>query len=84
MPNPFNATTRLAITAPGPGSVAVAIYDVAGRRVAARTVVAGPGGEASMAFDGRGDDGRVLPSGVYFTRVRAAGLTKTTKIVLMR
>jgi hypothetical protein len=83
-PNPFNAATELAVGAPGPGSVSVELFDVAGRRVARRTIVAGPGGNASLLFDGRGDDGRALPSGVYFVRARTAGLTQTAKIVLMR
>jgi hypothetical protein len=83
-PNPFTASTEIAIGAPGPGTVSVELFDVAGRRVARRTVVAGPGGNASLHFDGRGDDGRPLPSGVYLVRARTHGLAQTGKIVLMR
>jgi hypothetical protein len=41
-------------------------------------------GWRTVAFDGRDDGGRLLPSGVYFCRVTAAGASVTRKIVLAR
>jgi len=37
-----------------------------------------------MRFNGAGDDGRHLPSGVYFYRVSANGATTTQKMVIAR
>ena len=41
-------------------------------------------GSKSMTFDGRGDDGRPLPSGIYFYRVIANDATVTRKMVIAR
>ena len=43
-----------------------------------------PAGMAGYVFDGRDRAGRLLPSGVYFTRVAAKGVVGTTKLVITR
>ena len=61
----------------------VEFFDVAGRRVRSlsREDVLG---EQSFVFDGRDDDGRALPNGIYFCRVKAAGETHTLKVGVLR
>jgi hypothetical protein len=78
VPNPFDRTTELRIGLPAPGSVAIGVYDVAGRRVLERTAVLDRGWQRVTL------DGSALPSGVYFYRVRAAGQTVTRKLVIRR
>jgi endoglucanase len=70
-PNPFaNATTITA--APGTRIMAdLLIVDAAGRRVASLTVP--PDGVTSLAWDGRGLDGRPVAPGVYWARVAGSG-----------
>ncbi len=49
--------------------VSIVVYDVAGRRVC--VLPTGPGAAASsrLSWDGRADDGRIMPGGVYFLRL---------------
>jgi hypothetical protein len=84
MPNPFTAETNLRIGLPSRSDVTVEVYDVAGRRVAQRRYQAMSAGWQSIVFDGRDDAGRVLASGVYFSKVIAAGETRTQKMVIQR
>jgi hypothetical protein len=83
-PNPFGASTDLRVGLPRASDVRVEVYDVAGRRVAVRTVPAVAAGWQRIAFDGRDHRGGLLASGVYFYRVTAAGETRTHKMVIGR
>lgn len=82
-PNPFSTVTSFRVAADAPGSARVEVYDVNGRRVLERDVPLGTGWQA-LEFDGRDDAGRLLPSGVYFYRINAAGTSRTQKFVIMR
>jgi FlgD Ig-like domain len=82
-PNPFEGTTSLHVGLPKAGEVRIEVYDVAGRRVATRTSTLSAGWR-DVVFDGRGDNGQALASGVYFYRVHAAGETHTRKMVISR
>jgi hypothetical protein len=41
-------------------------------------------GSWTIRFEGRDDDGRLLPSGVYFYRLTARGERITSKMVIAR
>jgi hypothetical protein len=65
--------------------VDVRIFDVAGRHV--RTLVREqrlPSGAHVIDWDGRADDGRALPSGIYFTRADAGGARSLGRICIVR
>ncbi|MDH4038151.1 MAG: T9SS type A sorting domain-containing protein [Candidatus Krumholzibacteria bacterium] len=81
-PNPFSATTWLDIEQAAPSRLRLEVFDVAGRRVRAMTL--GEGTLRRVAFDGRDNAGRLLPSGIYFCRVEAAGETIARKMVIAR
>ena len=83
-PNPFSAGTALDLTLRREADVSVEVFDVAGRRVRAIELGRMSAGATRLAFDGRDDRARVLPSGVYFYRVRAADETVTRKMVIQR
>jgi hypothetical protein len=55
------------------------VYDIGGRRV--RRFPASAGG---VFWDGRDDDGELVPPGLYFVRVAAGGLEATARVVLVR
>jgi hypothetical protein len=81
-PNPFNPATTISFTLAKTGSVDLKVYDVTGRKTggllsAPTGVVAA--GEHSMVFDGSD-----LPSGIYFVRMEAGGISQTKKIVLLK
>ena len=50
-------------------SMFVELYDLSGRRVQRLTSPAGvPVGEQSLTWDGRGDNGDLVPPGLYLAR----------------
>lgn len=83
-PNPFNPRTKIAFTLPRAGDAVLAVYDLAGRRVA--TLVEGPlpAGPTSLDWDGRDDAGRVQPSGVYLVHLRQAQTIRRCQVTLVR
>ena len=83
-PNPFSKSTALQFQLHTTSDVSVDVYDVAGRRVRGVTIRDVPAGAHRIAVDDRDDDGRVLPSGVYFCRVTAAGVSETKKLIVLR
>lgn len=82
-PNPFGAETRFSVHLSSPGAVDLAVYDLAGRRVA--TIFRGEADPGVNDFLWRGvrDDGSTAPSGMYFVRVSAAGQTVGRKVLLV-
>lgn len=83
-PNPFNPSTRIDYSLPVASMVDIAVFDVAGRRVA--TLVAGPrpAGRGSIVWQGRDDDGQSVASGIYVCRMVANGDVRTVKMVLLK
>ncbi|MFH1279390.1 MAG: hypothetical protein ABIK65_13545 [Candidatus Eisenbacteria bacterium] len=84
-PNPFNPALTIAFSLPTPGGVRLEAFSVGGRKV--RTLIDGEfrdGGRGEIVWQGTGDDGRPLPSGVYYLRMEGAGRTATEKVLLLR
>jgi hypothetical protein len=83
-PNPFQTTTTIAIDVPSAADVRVDVYNVMGQHV--RTLLdrrVGPGREL-VRWDGRGESGRPVPSGVYFCRMTGPGVQLTQKMMKLR
>jgi hypothetical protein len=93
-PNPFrtDTTVRFLVPSPGPesggpesaGPVHLAIVDLAGRSVRTLLDRMMPPGEHSQVWDGRDDDGREVPTGIYFARLGLPGRVETARVVRMR
>jgi len=86
-PNPFNPTTFITYSVPGPDPVerlTIRIYSLRGQLV--RTLVDGSRqpGTYTAQWDGKSERGQDLPSGVYFYRMNAPGAAITRKMVLLR
>lgn len=83
-PNPFNPTTQIRFSLPEAGHVSLDIYNVLGRRV--RTVLDQymSAGIHEVTFDGRGDDGATLASGVYFYRMTHPDYVDNKKMLLLK
>jgi len=84
-PNPFNPATALKFSLPEATAVSVFVTDVQGRRVRSLVVrESRPAGEQSLAWDGRDDAGRALPSGLYVAQLEAADARASCKLLLLK
>jgi len=72
VPDPVDGVAVLRYALEKGGHVVVRVYDVAGRLVA-RFEEDKPAGSYGIGLDGRGPDGRRVPSGIYFYRVTLPG-----------
>ena len=83
-PNPFNPTTIIRYDLPRPVEVQLVVYDLLGRDIV-RLVDQPMGAGAHRAvWNGRDAVGRLLPSGIYLTRMVTPGYTKSVKMVLLK
>lgn len=83
-PNPFNPATEIRFALPVAGTVELRIYDAAGRL--ARVLSEGrlEAGDHAVRWDGRGDAGQALASGVYYYELVTPGGNETRKAVLLK
>ena len=83
-PNPFNPLCTIRYDIAHAGSVSLQVFGVDGSSV--RTLVEAwrEPGVYSETWSGRDDSGGLLPSGVYFYRLKAGDFVATRKMVLIR
>jgi hypothetical protein len=82
-PNPFNAKTQISFELAKAGVYELAIYDVAGRRVASFGGI-GTAGLNQMLWDGRSDTGAVVGSGAYYYSLKTADGVASRKMMLVK
>jgi serine protease AprX len=84
-PNPFSGVTNIVYRVASVSDVRLRIFDTSGRLVKeiASSSDQAPD-EYKEAWDGRNESGRLVPSGVYFCRLEAGGLTRSRRIVFIR
>jgi len=80
-PNPFSASTSLAFDLPRPGSVALAVFSVDGRRVRGLLDEERGAGRHVVLWDGRDDGGRIAAPGVYLVRLKAGSFVASRRLV---
>jgi hypothetical protein len=83
-PNPFGPATRFAFEVARAGRVRITVYDVGGRRI--RDLLDGwrHEGAGTVAWDGRDERGRSVPSGVYLVRLVSADGVRTGRVTRLR
>ena len=88
-PNPFNPETWIPFQLPEAADVTVKIYNVFGQAV--RTIDLGQKGighylgkDESIHWDGRNQNGELVPSGVYFYQFRAGKFMAMKKMLLVK
>ncbi|MDP2883910.1 MAG: FlgD immunoglobulin-like domain containing protein, partial [Ignavibacteria bacterium] len=80
-PNPFNAATTIRYGLPlNADDVEVTIYDVLGRKVRTLTQERVIAGFHQVVWDGKGERGVTVASGVYFYRLKVR-MDKTTRFI---
>jgi flagellar hook assembly protein FlgD len=83
-PNPFNPSTKIALSVAEAGPVVLTIFDAAGRPVRTLVNQSMAIGRYERTWDGLDDSGRPVGSGVYFLRIEVAGRPETKKMVLLK
>jgi flagellar hook assembly protein FlgD len=83
-PNPFNPSTLIGYGLPAAGRATITIYSVRGEVVRRLLDADCPQGYGEVRWDGRDDAGQSVPSGPYFYRLQAGGVTSTKRLVLAK
>ncbi len=78
-PNPFNPTTTINYSLAKASNVDISIYNILGEKVESLVRSFEAAGSHSIVFNAS-----ALPSGVYFYRLNAGGLSLTKKMVLIK
>jgi hypothetical protein len=78
-PNPFNPVTNIIFQVPDKNYVKLAVYDVIGNEIAVLLNKTLNRGSYKLEWDASN-----YPSGVYFYRISADGLTDTKKMILIK
>jgi hypothetical protein len=83
--NPLAAGGVITLRTARGGRVSARLFDARGRlvRTLAEEPAAAPG-DHDLAFDGRGDQGAALPSGIYFIRVETPEGVSTSRIAVLK
>ena len=84
-PNPFNPNTMIIYSLATPGPASIRIYDVSGRLI--KTLVDGYPEARTVYFamwDGRNDEGRPVPTGIYFCTLTTSTDRLVRKMMLLR
>ena len=83
-PNPFNSSTIIRVVLPTNVEVDLAVYNLAGQKVATLVAGARQAGTYTLHWDGHDDGGRELASGAYLYRLRAGERMEPRKMLLLR
>ena len=83
-PAPARAGATISYALDAPVSPPLRLYDVRGRLVRTFDAPAGSSGRFELRWDGAGDDGRPVPSGLYWARIEHGGRVATCRIALLR
>jgi subtilisin family serine protease len=78
-PNPFNPNTTIRFSIPASGLVSLKVFDVVGREVATLLDNQSELGSYAITFDAS-----ALAGGIYYYRLRSAGMTNTKAMILAK
>ena len=84
LPNPSNTAVNVSLALPRESHVALAVYDVTGRKLATLAGGVLPAGEKTIRWNLRADDGRDVPVGLYLVRADIGGRVYTRTFVRVR
>lgn len=84
IPNPFNPSTTIDFALAGSARVKLDVFNLLGQQVRSLVNEALSAGTYRVSFDARGDEGRALPSGLYFYRLETGLASQTRKMMLLR
>lgn len=83
-PNPFNPETQIRFSVPRTAAVRLAIYSLLGQRIAVLADREFAAGTHAARWDGRMEDGRAAPSGIYLLLMQTGDFRQVRKIMLAK
>jgi hypothetical protein len=83
-PNPFDRSTTLTLSLADAGPVRLRVYDLSGRLVRSLIDRSLDPGEHRVTWDGRGEDGALVPSGMYLQRLDQEGRSRSSRVLRLR
>jgi len=83
-PNPFNNSTIIKMNYLTSVGIDLSIYDMLGQAVKTDYIPCGPSVSATYVWDGTDDDGKSLPSGIYFIQIKNGSHQVETKVTLIK
>lgn len=84
MPNPIKNHATISYTTSTSGKVSLTIYDCAGRLIKTLVNTYQSAGTKTIHWDGKDNNHRAVPNGVYFLRLEAENKADTYKFILMQ
>jgi hypothetical protein len=82
-PNPTPGAIRFECSMPRATSAVLEVYDVRGRVVRSESVNPASRGGV-VTWDGRDERGALVPSGVYFLKIRSGAASREVKLTILR
>ena len=83
-PNPFNAQTVIPFRVPSPTRVELRVLDLLGQTVAILADDVYSAGQHSVHWNGNGQGGQPLATGIYFYQLRVGDRRSTRRLLLLR
>ena len=83
-PNPFNPETNIVYTIPAGIPFRIEILDIQGKIIKILINERISDGQGQSKWDGKGEDGILVSSGLYFFRLSSADFIESKKILLLR
>lgn len=80
-PNPFRSHTVVTFSIESPQSIALDVFDAAGRSVRDLATGSWTSGQHQVTWDGKFDGGQSAPAGVYFIRLTGEYATASQRLV---
>lgn len=83
-PNPFNPETTIKYELPEVSEVSVMVYTLLGKNVKTLVNKIQNAGRYSVTWNAIGEDGKRVPSGVYFVRIQAGIFSQMRKMMFVQ
>ncbi len=84
VPNPFNPSITISFNVGQSGTVELNIYDLIGRRINSLVSQQFEIGQYSRQWDGRDNNGSMMPAGVYLVQIKSDTTTDSKKVTLVK
>ena len=83
-PNPFNPTTTIQFSIPKTSEVSVHIYNALGQLIRTYSLGTKQQGQHRVVWDGKDQQGKQAPNGMYIYQVSAAEFTEVRRMLLVK